>query len=120
MADSLVATTCLGCGQRDDHPKHQVVINAEHESVHWHMDCHSRVDPPCELCAAQTATAEDKIGAELREHLLSVETHKYLASNHPELFPHLVALHCPETQPELMALHYPELVPDPVAVAKKA
>jgi hypothetical protein len=120
MAESLVVTTCLGCGQRDDHPKHQIVINAEHESVHWHMDCHSRVDPACELCAAQTATAEDKIGAELREHLLHPTTHEWLANNHPTLFPYHVATYCPEKFPELVQAHHPELYVAPIDTAKKA
>jgi hypothetical protein len=64
-------STCIGCSATDDHPKHQIVVDAEHTSVFWHMDCH-RIATSCEVCTAQTAGAPaGAIGDALREHLLA-------------------------------------------------
>lgn len=76
MADTdLVTTTCIGCGQRDDHPKHVLLVNADHTTVNWHMDCHSRSGDGCEVCTSQIAgKPAGTIGAELREHLTSKDS----------------------------------------------
>jgi len=63
-------TTCIGCGQTDDHPKHVVVVNAAHDSVAWHMDCHAHASTACEVCDAQTALAAGAKGDALRTHLI--------------------------------------------------
>lgn len=68
--DDLVTSTCLGCGQDDDHPKHVVVITADHESVAFHMDCHSRFSNPCDICTSQIAGANGATGEALRNYLI--------------------------------------------------
>jgi hypothetical protein len=65
--------TCVGCGQTDDHPKHIIVSAsslgaAETESA-FHMDCHTRVTPPCDVCASQIQGAHGAQGDALRSHL---------------------------------------------------
>ena len=61
---------CLGCGQLDDHPRH--VIHLGDTEVCFHMDCHARANPPCEVCAAQIAEAGGITGHELRTHLTAL------------------------------------------------
>jgi hypothetical protein len=68
---AVVQTTCIGCGQNDNHPKHVVVIDDTHESVAWHMDCHSRASTPCPVCTTQTAGASGVTGDDLRAHLIA-------------------------------------------------
>lgn len=58
---------CLGCGQADADPRH--VIYLGDADVCFHMDCHARANPPCEVCAAQIADAGGATGDELRTHL---------------------------------------------------
>lgn len=58
---------CLGCGQTDDHPRH--VIHLGETEAAWHMDCHARTNPPCEVCADQIREAEGLTGHALRDHL---------------------------------------------------
>ncbi len=65
-----VTTTCIGCGQADDHPKHVVVVNAAHDSVAFHMDCHAASSVACEVCASQIANAAGAKGDALRTHLI--------------------------------------------------
>ena len=63
---------CIGCGQRDDHPRHVFV-----GSQPWHMDCHV-LATGCVVCASQlekcdTSTASDGvIGAELQKRLIAL------------------------------------------------
>ena len=66
----MITSTCLGCGQSDDHPKHVLVVTADHESVAFHMDCHSRMSTPCDVCTEQTANAAGLTGDDLRNHLI--------------------------------------------------
>lgn len=62
--------TCIGCGQVDDHPRHVVLVGADHAEVTWHMDCHSRA-ANCDVCASQIADANGATGDELRTHLVT-------------------------------------------------
>lgn len=71
MAD-LVTSTCLACGQHDDHPKHQVLVDENHTSVWFHMDCHARSSEACDVCTMSISGApEGAKGDTLRVHLLS-------------------------------------------------
>lgn len=63
----MALRNCLGCGQIDDHPRH--VIHLGDTEANWHMDCHSRANPPCETCAAQIINANGATGDDLRAHL---------------------------------------------------
>lgn len=63
--------TCMGCGQSDDHPKHHAV-QADGGSAYWHMDCHSRVDPPCPSCTPQVAEAKGATGGDFRAHIIRI------------------------------------------------
>jgi hypothetical protein len=57
---------CIGCGQRDDHPRHVI-----HKQQPWHMDCHV-LSTGCATCKRQITGAEGKTGDELREHLMAL------------------------------------------------
>lgn len=63
--------TCIGCGSRDDHPHHQVVL-ADGNSAFWHFDCHVLV-AECDHCEAQLegvgGVEGNPKGEELRAHL---------------------------------------------------
>lgn len=59
---------CIGCGLTDDHPRHEVVIDANMTSVPWHFDCHSRATG-CELCTPVIEAAGGKTGEALRKFL---------------------------------------------------
>ncbi|MCW2904216.1 MAG: hypothetical protein JWO67_6481 [Streptosporangiaceae bacterium] len=61
---------CLGCGQEDNHPRHQVVIPPNQDSVWFHYDCHAAITG-CEICVPIAAAAQGKTGDELRDHLMS-------------------------------------------------
>lgn len=61
--------SCLGCGQSDDHPKHQVVIPPNFDSVFWHFDCHLKITG-CDLCAPTVLSAKGKTGDDLRKHIM--------------------------------------------------
>jgi len=63
-------TTCIGCGQTDDHPHHVTVVNAQHDSVSWHFDCHSASSAACESCARQLEGSNGAKGEALRAHLI--------------------------------------------------
>jgi hypothetical protein len=58
--------SCIGCGQVDDHPRHDT--DETGASVLWHHDCHFRATG-CEICEA--VAAEGLTGDELREHIRS-------------------------------------------------
>jgi hypothetical protein len=64
-------TTCVGCGQTDDHPKHiDVRDDGQHTDVRWHMDCHAAANPPCPTCTSiMEAGATGKTGEDLRAHI---------------------------------------------------
>jgi hypothetical protein len=66
-------TTCVGCGQVDDHPKHVTVVNdGQHTDVRWHHDCHAAANPPCSVCASiMEAGAAGKTGEDLRAHIVA-------------------------------------------------
>lgn len=59
---------CLGCGNEDDHPRHQVVIPPDQTSVFWHYDCHALVTG-CELCKPIAEAAAGRTGDDLRKFL---------------------------------------------------
>lgn len=62
---------CIGCGQSDDHPRHEIVVaDGQHTSVLWHMDCHAAAG--CEVCADQIKGAKGAQGDKLRAHLVSL------------------------------------------------
>lgn len=54
MADTITKPTrlCIGCGQTDDHPRHQIG-----KQEPWHMDCHV-LATGCGICAAQLAACD--------------------------------------------------------------
>lgn len=60
---------CLGCGQSDDHPRHQVVLPPDMTSVYWHMDCHAQVTG-CEICKPVVQSAQGKTGDDFRKHIM--------------------------------------------------
>lgn len=74
VSEARPVRLCIGCGQRDDHPRH--VINGRQP---WHMDCHV-LATGCATCARQleaceTSTASDGvIGEVLRERLVALRT----------------------------------------------
>lgn len=62
-------STCVGCAQADDHPKH-IVDTAGHNAV-WHHDCHAAAG--CHVCQHLLADAPEGVkGEALREHLMSL------------------------------------------------
>jgi putative methionine-R-sulfoxide reductase with GAF domain len=61
--------SCLGCGQRDDHPRHTVVIPPDMAEVPWHMDCHAAITN-CELCVPVVKGAKGKTGDTLRTYII--------------------------------------------------
>jgi hypothetical protein len=81
---SLPVRNCLACGQVDTDPRHVITL-PDHSEVGYHMDCHARMNPPCEACVAQTETAQGVTGDAFREHLISPEQAEYLAANHADL-----------------------------------
>jgi len=81
---TMPVRSCLACGQVDDHPRHVITL-PDHSEVTYHMDCHARMNPPCEICTAQTETATGVTGDELRAHITSSEQAEYLAANHANL-----------------------------------
>src|SRR4051794_4258888 len=68
---------CMGCGQHDDHPRHQEVL-PDGSSAFWHFDCRYQTngDPTA------GAVAESGLkGEELRQHILANDpAGRYLAS----------------------------------------
>lgn len=68
---SGVMQSCLGCGQSDDHPKHQVVIPPNFDSVFWHMDCHLKITG-CDICAPTVLSANGKTGEDFRTHIVNI------------------------------------------------
>lgn len=76
MASDLIGgdrplTTCLACGQTDDHPKHSVMVDPAGGWADWHLDCHAQVTG-CEDCSRRIAGRPDgATGAQLLEHLLA-------------------------------------------------
>jgi len=64
-------TTCVGCGQADNHPKHVTVVDdGKHTDVRWHMDCHAAANPACPTCTSvMQAGAAGKTGEDLRAHI---------------------------------------------------
>jgi hypothetical protein len=69
--------TCNACGQSDTDPKHQFVLDADHNSVFYHLDCHATGDPPCPICVLQLSEAGGAKGQKLREHLESLPVREY-------------------------------------------
>lgn len=64
---ALAVYTCIGCGQTDDHPKHQVGLQ-DGSTATWHMDCHARATD-CAVCDANVAEKGDIKGADFRAHI---------------------------------------------------
>lgn len=69
MAENPVRS-CIACGQTDNHPRHVVVLPSG-DSAAYHMDCHARMNPPCDDCVGLTAAAAGVTGDDFRAHLLS-------------------------------------------------
>lgn len=61
--------SCLGCGQEDDHPRHQVVIPPDMTSVYWHYDCHAQVTK-CLDCIPIAQAADGRTGDDLRTFIM--------------------------------------------------
>lgn len=60
---------CLACGQIDDHPRCQVVLE-DGSSAYWHMDCHARVTG-CQACTDTIESAGELKGDDLRSHIVA-------------------------------------------------
>lgn len=65
---ALLVSTCMGCGQTDDHPKHQMGL-ADGSTSYWHMDCHARSGDGCPTCETNVAEKGDLKGADFRQHI---------------------------------------------------
>lgn len=76
IGEGRTQTTCLGCGQTDDHPKCNTILNdGQHSAMHFHMDCHAAVTPPCPVCSAvMAAGGAGKTGATLLAHITAEPT----------------------------------------------
>lgn len=61
---------CIGCGQHDDGPRHQVAL-PDGSSVFWHLDCHVLSSVDCLECAATVESAQGKQNDDLRAHITS-------------------------------------------------
>jgi hypothetical protein len=46
---------CIGCGGPAVAGVHRLIIDADHNEVAWHPDCHVRSANGCELCAKVVA-----------------------------------------------------------------
>lgn len=66
MADKNPTSTCIGCTQTDDHPRHLIDIGGV--NVYWHMDCHA-IATGCPICTGIVANAHGAKGGKLRTHL---------------------------------------------------
>lgn len=60
---------CTDCAQEDTDPRHIVVLPDGVEIYH-HLDCGSRRNPPCELCAPQLEGWDGTTGDGLRAHIM--------------------------------------------------
>lgn len=64
---------CIGCAQRDDHPRH-VLVAPDGTQIPWHMDCHALASD-CEVCTAQLegvgGVDGNPKGDALRAHLIT-------------------------------------------------
>ena len=78
MADQqeLTKTTCIGCVQHDDHPKHRHVVGGDQPDIFWHMDCHliALAGEECAICTPARAGADGLTGHEFRAHIVSAST----------------------------------------------
>lgn len=62
---------CIGCTKETgDAPVHLLVLNADHDQVSWHMDCHA-LATGCEICAAVVDLHPDMKDAELGQAILA-------------------------------------------------
>jgi hypothetical protein len=59
--------TCIGCGGPAvlGSGRHQIAVDAQHNEVTWHPDCHARSTNGCEICQAIIDAYPDKKDAEL-------------------------------------------------------
>jgi hypothetical protein len=62
---------CMGCGQTDDHPRHHAV-QPDGSSAYFHLDCHARLDPPCEVCSRQVAGSSGATGSAMQAHIIRI------------------------------------------------
>lgn len=69
MADQpeLLKTTCIGCTQHDDHPKHVIDLGGGDE-VRWHFDCHVIATGCPDVCAPARIGADGLTGDAFRAH----------------------------------------------------
>ncbi len=75
---------CFVCGQRDDHPRDQVVLPGD-LVVFAHHDCHAAVEPPCPSCAWLVQHKGKLKGAAWTDHILSL--HEAMPTEQLELQP---------------------------------
>jgi hypothetical protein len=70
---SLNVTTCVGCGQADNHPKDHVLVGGHWGS--WHHDCGAVVDPPAsQACVWLAKHKGDLKGDRWCEQIASLHT----------------------------------------------
>ncbi len=63
-------TTCIACGQTDDHPKHRYAAGPASGEFQrcYHLDCHAAMG--CDICRAQTVDQGDLRGDDFRAQLI--------------------------------------------------
>lgn len=75
--EPMPLSTCIGCGQTDDHPKH-IDERGGGIEVRWHMDCHvislgSGGEPGhCDICTPRRVGADGLTGDTFRTHILTI------------------------------------------------
>lgn len=82
---ALLVTSCVACGQTDDHPK-DVVCMAGDKVARYHHDCHALMEPPCPSCSWLVQHKGDLRGQDWREQVLAV--HEVIPPEQLELRPH--------------------------------
>uniref|UniRef100_UPI003F4935B8 hypothetical protein n=1 Tax=Pseudonocardia sp. CA-138482 TaxID=3240023 RepID=UPI003F4935B8 len=82
---ALIVSTCVLCGQTDDHPKDVVAMPGD-LTARYHHDCHAAAEPPCESCRWLVAHKGDLKGTDWREQIGSL--HAAMPGEHLELHPH--------------------------------
>lgn len=59
----------VGCGQVDDHPRHEITMGLGDDDPSYHLDCHAQAG--CPECAERVQGADGATGAGMLEHLLA-------------------------------------------------
>lgn len=68
MAAKLPVRNCVVCGLEDKDPRHEVIL-PDMSTAYHHMDCGSRLNPPCESCTEIMKDSDNAHGSDLRKHL---------------------------------------------------